>query len=128
MASVGNLAFEALADPTRRAILSFLATRGECSVGVLVAEVGTGSRTGVSNHLRTLRSAGLVSQRRQGRFRLYSLAPVPAEEILEFLQGYATALDAGNGEGMRRPKDHPGSSGPSGSGTGSNWQPKNANE
>lgn len=93
MTSVGNLAFEALADPTRRAILSFLATQGESSAGDIAVEVATVGRTGISNHLRILRAAGLVRQRRDGRFRLYALDPSPAQELIEFLSGYTSARE-----------------------------------
>ena len=44
-------------------------------------------------HLRILRSAGLVSERRDGRFRFYSLNPAPADEAVRFLQGlFRTSL------------------------------------
>ena len=89
MASVGNLAFEALSDPTRRAILSHLAARGESSAGGIAAELAAVSRTAISNHLRILRAAGLITQRRDGRFRFYSLDPSPTDEVLDFLTGYA---------------------------------------
>jgi ArsR family transcriptional regulator, arsenate/arsenite/antimonite-responsive transcriptional repressor len=85
--SRSNLAFEALADPTRRAILTFLAHRGESPAGEIAAEVATVSRTGVSSHLRILRAAGLVNERRAGRYRLYSVEPGAADSVVEFLRG-----------------------------------------
>jgi DNA-binding transcriptional ArsR family regulator len=81
----GNLAFEALADPTRRAILCFLADCGESPVGEIAAAVATVSRTGVSNHLRFLRAAELVTERRDGRYRLYSVDGTTVEEVVRFL-------------------------------------------
>lgn len=94
MASGSNQAFEALADPTRRTILSLLATRGESPAGEIAEVVAEVSRTGVSSHLRVLRSAGLVVERRQGRFRLYSLNPGAIDEVMEFLTGlYRTSLE-----------------------------------
>jgi DNA-binding transcriptional ArsR family regulator len=66
-------AFEALADPTRRAILRVLADQGETSAGRIASEVEHVGRTGVSSHLRILRGSGLVKERRVGRYRLYSL-------------------------------------------------------
>jgi len=80
-----SLAFEALADPTRRTILTLLAAEGETSAGQLAAGIDAVSRTAVSSHLRILRSAGLVAERRDGRYRLYTLAPRPVDEVMEFL-------------------------------------------
>ena len=57
--------FRALADPTRRAILERL-TRGEAAVKDLTARFAI-SQPAVSQHLATLRAAGLVSERREGR-------------------------------------------------------------
>jgi ArsR family transcriptional regulator, arsenate/arsenite/antimonite-responsive transcriptional repressor len=83
--SSSNVAFEALADPTRRHILRVLAGNGESSAGQIAAEVDHVGRTGISSHLRILRGAGLVTERRRGRFRLYSLEPSAADEVVEFL-------------------------------------------
>jgi len=79
------MAFGALADPTRRAILRFLADRGECPVGEIAAEVGTMSRAGVSTHLRILRAAEMVKERRDGRYRLYSLEQEAVDTVVEYL-------------------------------------------
>ena len=93
MADRGNEAFEALADPTRRAILRLLATQGETNAGDIVAQVQAVSRTGVSAHLRVLRTAGLVSERKQGRFRLYSLERDAVDDVVAFLSElYASSL------------------------------------
>ncbi len=94
-----SLAFEALADPTRRTILTLLAKDGETSAGQLAAGVDALSRTAVSSHLRILRMAGLVAERRDGRFRLYSLEPRSVEEMMSFLgQLYRRSLtDLKNG-------------------------------
>lgn len=90
----GNLAFEALADPTRRAILCFLAESGESSVGEIAAGVATVSRTGISNHLRLLRAAELVTERRDGRYRLYSVDGATVEAVVKFLSAlYRGPLD-----------------------------------
>ena len=80
-----SLAFDALADPTRRTILTLLATEGETSAGELAASIEALSRTAVSSHLRILRTAGLVAERRDGRFRLYSLEPSSVDEMMAFL-------------------------------------------
>jgi ArsR family transcriptional regulator, arsenate/arsenite/antimonite-responsive transcriptional repressor len=85
MASNSSVAFEALADPTRRAILRVLADHGESSAGRIAAEVDHVGRTGISSHLRILRGSGLVTERRLGRYRLYSLEPSAADEVVDFL-------------------------------------------
>ncbi len=56
-------AFDALADPTRRQILVFLADHDEATAGDIAAQIGTIGRTAVSSHLRVLRSAALVTER-----------------------------------------------------------------
>jgi DNA-binding transcriptional ArsR family regulator len=82
------LAFDALADPVRRQILSVLAEQKECSVGELADRIESVGRTSVSSHLRVLRSAGLVTERRDGRFRYYSVdATGAAREVITLLQG-----------------------------------------
>lgn len=82
-----QLAFDALADPVRRAILTVLAERDECSVNELVDQIDSVGRTGVSNHLRILRHAGLVTERKAGRFRFYSVDPAgPARDVIAMLQ------------------------------------------
>ncbi len=83
--SSDSLAFDALADPTRRAILRLLAEDGETSAGQLAAGIESVSRTAVSSHLRILRTAGLVAERRDGRHRLYSLEAGPVDEVMAFM-------------------------------------------
>jgi DNA-binding transcriptional ArsR family regulator len=62
-------AFNAVAEPRRREILSYLAL-GERAVGDLVAALGL-EQPSVSKHLRVLRDVGLVHVRRDGRRMLY---------------------------------------------------------
>jgi ArsR family transcriptional regulator len=82
-----NLAFDALADRVRRKILSVIAEHDECSVGEIADRIDEVGRTTVSSHLRVLRTSGLVTERRQGRYRYYSVnASGPAVEALEFLR------------------------------------------
>ena len=66
-----DLAFSALSDPTRRAILARLA-QGETTVSEL-AEPFSISLPAISRHLRVLERASLISQRRDGQFRKCSL-------------------------------------------------------
>lgn len=81
-----DLAFDALADPVRREILRVLAEQDEMSAGDLAARVSSVGRTAVSSHLRVLRSAGLVTERREGRFRYYSVdASGSARDVLALL-------------------------------------------
>ncbi|MEV0388909.1 metalloregulator ArsR/SmtB family transcription factor [Nonomuraea sp. NPDC050643] len=87
MADPEDLAFEALADGTRRRILRLLAERGECAASEISEAITNVGRTTVSSHLRVLRVANLVDERRDGRFRYYSLARKPAEDMVEFLRG-----------------------------------------
>jgi ArsR family transcriptional regulator len=91
-----DLAFDALADPVRREILAVLAECEECSAGELSARIQRVGRTAVSSHLRVLRTAGLIAERRTGRFRYYSLDPTgPAQEVIRLLQElFQGALDA----------------------------------
>ena len=63
----------ALGDPTRRAVLERLRT-GPRSVGDIVAGLPV-SQSAVSQHLRVLREAGLVRDRREGARRLYQVDP-----------------------------------------------------
>lgn len=104
-----DLAFDALADPVRREILAVLAEQAECSVTALAGRITSVGRTAVSMHLRVLRTAGLVNERREGRFRYYSVDPTgSAREVIALLQGLfqgslreaRAAIDAG-GAGSR---------------------------
>lgn len=82
-----DLAFDALADPVRREILAVLSRRDECSAGELSQAISRVGRTAVSSHLRVLRTAGLIAERRTGRFRMYSVDPTgPAQEVIALLQ------------------------------------------
>jgi DNA-binding transcriptional ArsR family regulator len=78
--------FDAIADPTRRAILDALRRR-EHSAGEL-AGLFPVSRPAVSRHLRVLRGAGLVKDRRVRQSRLYSLNPAPLRQVERWLEQY----------------------------------------
>lgn len=64
--------FRALSDPTRREIVSLLAT-GPLPVRMIASRFPSISRPAVSKHLRILREGGLVSEERSGRERHYRL-------------------------------------------------------
>lgn len=78
--------FRALADPTRRTILTTLIA-GELSVNTLASQFEM-SRPAVSKHLRILREADLVYETRQGQHRYYHLNPQPLLQVDEWLAGY----------------------------------------
>jgi DNA-binding transcriptional ArsR family regulator len=78
--------FQALADPTRRAILDLLRTT-ERSAGELADRFPV-SRPAVSRHLRVLREAGLVAQRKDAQSRFYRLAPEALREVDRWLDRY----------------------------------------
>jgi len=77
--------FSALADPNRRALLGVIGEDEELTVSELAARFQGIGRTAISGHLRVLRLAGLVSERREGRYRFYSLTSSPAEAVVTFL-------------------------------------------
>ena len=78
--------FNAVADPTRRAILQLLRER-EQSVSELMAPFEV-SQSAISQHLRVLRDAGLVADRQEGRLRLYRLNAEPLREIADWVQHF----------------------------------------
>jgi DNA-binding transcriptional ArsR family regulator len=65
--------------------LALLAKEGETSAGQLAGRIDALSRTAVSSHLRILRTAGLVAERRDGRYRLYSLERRSVDEVMAFM-------------------------------------------
>ena len=79
-------ALTALADPTRRAIFESLAS-GPLSVGDLAADRPV-SRPAVSQHLRVLKDAGLVSETRQGTRRIYAVEPAGLEALRVWLNRF----------------------------------------
>lgn len=93
--------WEALGDPTRRAIVECLAERPR-AVGEL-AEVLPISRPAVSQHLKVLKEAGLVSDRAAGTRRVYRLNPAGLSALRDQLDTFwSRAL-----EGYRNTVEHP---------------------
>ena len=82
-----SLAFGALSDPTRRAILARLAASGEATVGQL-AEPFNMSSPAISKHLKVLERAGLVKTGRQAQSRPRRLVAQPLQEATEWLEHY----------------------------------------
>jgi DNA-binding transcriptional ArsR family regulator len=81
----GNV-FRAIADPTRRAILDRLRA-GPANAGALAASFRS-SRPAISKHLRVLREARLIVDRRVGRERVYTVDPIPLQSVAGWLEGY----------------------------------------
>jgi DNA-binding transcriptional ArsR family regulator len=83
----------ALGDPTRRAIFERLAGRPH-AVGELASELPV-SRPAVSQHLRVLKEAGLVTDRPSGTRRIYQVDPDGVEALRAYLDGFwKRSLDA----------------------------------
>jgi DNA-binding transcriptional ArsR family regulator len=78
--------FGALADPTRRGILSRL-TEGEASV-LELAEPFSVSQPAISRHLKVLERAGLITRTRRATARLSHLRAEPLREATVWLAGY----------------------------------------
>jgi DNA-binding transcriptional ArsR family regulator len=81
-----NRAFDALGDPTRRAIFERLAERPQ-AVGELARDLPV-SRPAVSQHLKVLKDAGLVTDRRAGTRRIYQLDPAGVGALRAYLDGF----------------------------------------
>lgn len=98
---------EALADPTRRAVFERL-SRGPMSVGQL-AEMLPVSRPAVSQHLKILATAGLVTATPQGTRRVYMARREGLVALRDYLDimwrdglaAYAAAIELGNREGSQ---------------------------
>lgn len=89
MANRVAASIEALADPTRRSIFEHLAARpspvGEIAAGLPV------SRPAVSQHLKVLKEAGLVTDSAEGTRRIYRIDPRGLAAVREWLDGFWTA-------------------------------------
>ena len=77
---------DALGDPTRRAIFEQL-RRGPRAVGEIAGKLPV-SRPAVSQHLRVLKEAGLVTERRDGTRRLYRLDPDGLGELRDYFDQF----------------------------------------
>jgi DNA-binding transcriptional ArsR family regulator len=96
----GNATFAALSDPTRRRVLERLAM-GPRAVGD-IAEGLPVSRPAVSQHLKVLKEAGLVSDRQEGARRIYAIDPKGLGAMRAWLdQFWDTALAAFKAEAER---------------------------
>jgi DNA-binding transcriptional ArsR family regulator len=80
--------FRALADPTRRAVFERL-VRAEKTVSELRSDMPV-SQPAISQHLAVLRDAGLVTERREGRFSYYRIAPQALTPLADWVERYRT--------------------------------------
>jgi DNA-binding transcriptional ArsR family regulator len=85
-AAAENKIFQALADPSRRAIFEAL-TRGEAAVKDLTARFHV-SQPAVSQHLAALKDAGLVNGRREGRCVYYRVEPRGMKPLIDWIAHY----------------------------------------
>jgi DNA-binding transcriptional ArsR family regulator len=80
-------AFNAVAEPRRRAIIDLLASRGALAVGAIVATLGLAQPT-VSKHLAVLREVGIVTVEQVGQHRVYRLQPQELRTMYDWLKQY----------------------------------------
>ncbi len=78
---------DALSEPRRRDILA-LFRDSELPAGAIAAQFGDVTRPAISKHLRTLREAGLVEERRDGTRRLYRARPQGLADLRRFLDEF----------------------------------------
>ena len=88
MKAAGHPIFRALADPGRRAILEHLLDAEELAQKELQPHFAM-TQPALSQHLRLLREAGLIEERREGRLRLYRLAPDAMAPLTDWLAPFA---------------------------------------
>ena len=79
-------AFRAIADPTRRRVLDLL-RRGDCTVGEIALAIRI-PFVNLSPHLRVLRTAGLIKQRRRGVQRVYGLSVADLRYVSGWIQPF----------------------------------------
>lgn len=94
-----SVVFEALADPTRRAVMRALSDSGPATLAELSSRLPV-SRQAVTKHLALLRQAGLVTPRGEPRGRRYELTPGPLADAM----GWMVDVGAGWDERLSRLK------------------------
>ena len=87
VAVVKDKVFQALADPSRRAIFESLTRRGEAAVKDLTARFDI-SQPAISQHLAALKDAGLVNGRRDGRCVYYRVEPRGMKPLIDWIAYY----------------------------------------
>jgi DNA-binding transcriptional ArsR family regulator len=99
----GAEAWDALGDRTRRTIVERLAERPR-AVGELADELPV-SRPAVSQHLKVLKDAGLVTERAVGTRRIYRLDPAGVGALRDQLDTFWTRALAGYKDAVEHPKE-----------------------
>ncbi len=84
--------FDAIANPTRRRLIETLAG-GECNASRLLRGAGI-SQPAMSQQLAILKAAGLIAERKDGRFRFYTLNPEPLREVADWIERYTAFWNA----------------------------------
>ena len=87
-----NLVFQALADPTRRAVVERLGRDGVATVSELAEPAGI-SLTGMKKHLRVLEEAGLVESEKVGRTRQCRLGPNRGDGLATWINDYRKMVE-----------------------------------
>ena len=78
--------FQAIADPTRRAIISLIVI--QAMTPNALAEKFDSSRQAVSKHIRILHECGLVTSRQIGRERFYSIHPKKLKKVADWIEPF----------------------------------------
>ena len=76
--------FSVIGDARRRQIVEYLATR-ERSVGELATELGI-AQPSVTQHLKAMRDAGLVTSEKRGTSSIYTLVREPLDEVKKWIK------------------------------------------
>lgn len=85
--------FQAIADPTRRAILLLLAASPSLTAGAIASNFDT-ARPTVSKHLQILTECELLKQEQNGREMYYELNPKKMKEIADFIEPFRLMWEA----------------------------------
>ena len=85
--------FSALADPSRRHVLGYIADHGTATATELTGELPI-TRQAVAKHLHVLAGAGLVEPRRAGRETRYASTPAPLGEAIAWMADLGAQWDA----------------------------------
>ncbi len=92
MRDAPDAVFAALADPTRRRVLSLVAERGPTSATLLERELPV-TRQAIVKHLVVLSRAGLVTGQRAGQEVRYALAPEPLDDVSDWIAEIGSRWD-----------------------------------
>ena len=92
MPSSADTVFDALADPTRRRLVSMLGARGALTATEISRELPV-TRQAVAKHLSALASAGLATSAREGREVRYRLQAAPLNDAMAWMAGVGAEWD-----------------------------------